>query len=108
MNQLAVTQQYNIEPMQATIDSPNSLIDNINKYNSSPAVNFFADLTFWPPFQPKTTYIDMNLITVELKVGVLDTNPASLMGIAFPTADLPSLPLAAEVLNKIKNSIAPR
>jgi len=93
--------------MQLNIDSPHSLIDSINKYNSSPAINHFAELTFWPPFLPKTNYMDIELIPVELKSGVLDTNPASLMKIIFPTADLPLLPLTPDTLNKIKNNIAP-
>jgi hypothetical protein len=105
MNQLVTNYSANMEPITLNFDQSNSMLNSIQKYNSRPIVNNFLDLKFCPVLQPKLNEQTDEIVAVELKAGVIDANPPSLLKINFPKADLPSLPLGIEVLKKIKDNI---
>jgi hypothetical protein len=93
MNQLATNYDANLSPINLTLDTPNALLSSLTAFASAPIPRNFTDLRTFPPFTPKTPEQTEELAPVELKQGVIDNSPPTLLNIDFPLADLPSLPL---------------
>jgi hypothetical protein len=104
MNQLATNYEANLEPIVLHLDQSAAIFNNINLFTSAPIPPTFPDLHCLPPFKPKPAEQSEELSPVELKQGVIDDSPPTLLNIDFPSADVPSLPLSFEILKKIIDS----
>lgn len=101
MNQVATSYDPNIQPIVLQVDNPSAIFASINNIGSRAINPRFCELGMFPAFKPKPMEQGEDLSPVELRPGVIDDMPPTLMNIDFPTADVPSLPLGLEILKKI-------
>ena len=93
MNQIATSYDPNLQPILLQLDNPAAIFSSIANLNSKPISARFCELMMLPAFRPKPMEQGEDLSPVELKAGVIDDTPPTLMNIDFPSADLPSVPL---------------
>jgi hypothetical protein len=103
LNQVATNYDTTLAPVTLMLDTPTSLA-NIANFASRPLPNAFPKLLMHPVFIPKPPEQAEELAPVELRPGVIDSAPPSLLGIDFPLADVPSLPSGFEVLRRISDA----
>ena len=93
MNQVATTYDPNLQPILLQLDNPSAIFASISNISSRPINPRFCELSMFPPFRPKPMEQGEDLSPVELRPGVIDDMPPTLMNIDLPGPDVPSLPL---------------